>query len=842
MPEERVQNELVLPLGQYAHILDETKGNVQTYSGPIKQSLSPQDKPVVFDPASRKFVQQARQADAVRNNIQVRKGDYVILENPHKDGNSKQPEPGKSEVQQHDGLRYGEVVNIAGPWSHPLWPQQVATVVSGHQMRSNQYLLARVYDDEAARKNWKSSVVKGGADKESSQIDLILGVDPESLVIGQILVIKGTKVGFYIPPSGIEVLKEGSNYVQDAVTLERLEYSILLGEDGEKDYRQGPDVVFPTPTQSFYTKETRRKFKAIELQPTSGIHVKVVKEYTEGDKSYKVGEELFITGKDVPIYFPREEHAAITYGGSEKTHAIAIPKGDSRYVLDREAGDVQLAVGPQMLLMDPRKQVMTVRTLTETECRLWYPNNVEALAVNKQRSGYKPAGGGASFMSFDSVEPAGAMPAAAMLTRSAFVRESAGDAAFADSMTRGTAYAPPRTVNLDGKYEGAPKIVIWPGHAVQVVDSKGTRRTEVGPKPVLLQWDEVLQPMSLSKGKPKNSDNLLRTAFLRFGSNPVSDVLDLVTSDLVNLQVRLKYLVRFEEEDKDRWFSLDNYVQYMCDHLRSLIATAVRRMDIQKFDREAATLIRDVVLGERPASGPRPLRHFEENGMTVYDVEIVAPIEIMDPNVEELLSSSRHAMMSDSVAAELLQAKAEFTEVQQKFNRTVATEEAATAKLKDDHVVAAIERRRKALEAQAQADMATSVVKANVEHTIAEKRRLTEAINLDIIVDADAQRDVVATAQHHRAIHLVQAEADSTEQRMKAVQPGLIEALSATALVGVVEKVAPAIASLAFVNGRDTESVLTSLFKGTAAEKLLENVKDLHHVAARRVNGAADHA
>lgn len=834
MPEERVQNELVLPLGQYAHILDETKGNVQTYSGPIKQSLSPQDKPVMFDPDSRRFVQRGQQ-DAVRNSTEVRKGDYVILSNPHKEG--KQPEPGKSEVQQHDGLRYGEVVNIPGPWCHPLWPQQVATVVRGHQMRSNQYLLARVYDDEAARKNWQSSVVKAAIDDASSKIDTILGVDPVSLVIGQILVIKGTKVGFYIPPSGIEVLKDGANYVQDAVTLERLEYSILLGENGEKEYRQGPDVVFPTPIQSFYTKDGRRKFKAIELQPTSGIHVKIVKAYEEAGTHYKVGDELFITGKDIPIYFPREEHAAITYGGSEKTHAVAIPKGDSRYVLDRETGNVRLVVGPQMLLPDPRKEVLTTRTLSEAECRLWYPGNIEALAVNKQRSGYTPA------MANAVIEPAsllrGMMPLADMSARSAFVRESAGDAAFADQMTRGTQYTPPRTVVLDGKYEGAPKIIISPGYAVHIVDSQGKSRTEVGPQPVLLEWDQTLQPMSLSKGKPKNSDTLLRTVFLRYDSNPVSDVLELVTSDLVNVRVRLKYLTRFEEAEQARWFALDNYVQYMCDHLRSLIANAVRRMDIQEFDSNAADVIRNVILGERSEAGERALRHFAENGMTVYDVEIVAPIEILDDDVDELLTSSRSTMMGDNIAAELLDAKATFTGVQQEIERRMAADAADTARLKDEIALANHERRRKAVEIITETELAPALVKAKISLVLAKSQCDVEEINLGVLQRADAHREDLADASHHRGIHLVREEAQATKERMSAVQPGLIEVLSAVANVGILEKVVPSIASLAFVNGRDTEETLATLFKGTAGEALLANVKGLQHGAARRPNGVA---
>ena len=94
------------------------------------------------------------------------------------------------------------------------------------------------------------------------------------------------------------IVGEGGEYVREAVTLERLEYCILLDENGNKRYIQGPSVVFPGPTETFVGRQGSRKFKAIELNETSGIYVKVIAPYEEGGKSYKVGEELFLTGKD----------------------------------------------------------------------------------------------------------------------------------------------------------------------------------------------------------------------------------------------------------------------------------------------------------------------------------------------------------------------------------------------------------------------------------------------------------------------------------------------------------------------------------------------------------------
>ncbi|MCA9693398.1 MAG: hypothetical protein KC636_27630, partial [Myxococcales bacterium] len=104
--------------------------------------------------------------------------------------------------------------------------------------------VVRIYDEEAAKANWSNAVIKtkaggdGEEDAESSDDKLL---SPESimpdLTMGKLFVIRGTDVSFYIPPTGVEVVSDAEgNYVRRAVTLERLEYCILLDEDGNKRY------------------------------------------------------------------------------------------------------------------------------------------------------------------------------------------------------------------------------------------------------------------------------------------------------------------------------------------------------------------------------------------------------------------------------------------------------------------------------------------------------------------------------------------------------------------------------------------------------------------------------
>lgn len=851
--------ELVLPPGTYAFVLDETKGNINAYCGPIKQSLSNTDRLVTYDANSKRFVPAGRAEQAIQTNIVCPKGCYVVLDNPAAGGRG-QPQPGKADVMPIGTLDYGRTENLSGPQSFPLWPGQVATVVKGHHLRSNQYLIVRVYDDEAAKANWAKSVVKRVAVKDAKdakdakeastdQVDSFLvalldslEIDTETLVTGQQIIITGTNVAFYIPPTGVEVLKdesEGGKYVRDAVTLERLEYSILLGENGKKEYRRGPDVVFPTPTQQFFKKGTERRFRAYELQPTNGIHIKVIAAYDEGDTHYSAGDEMFITGSDMPIYYPREEHAIISYGDTEKSYAVAIPAGEGRYVLDRRSGSVDLVVGPLMFLPNPIEEVIVRRILTDFECELYYPGNNEVLRFNRQL-----ADKGIDV----STDPATMNAAIARTVRSArheYGSDTIAESVRFDALSRSTTYTPPRMITLNTKFDGAVQINVFSGFAVQVVNSKGERRTVVGPKTVLLGYDEKLERLSLSKGKPKTSDLRLNTPYLRYISNPVSDIISLKTKDLVNVDVHVKYLVRFDAADLDRWFSIDNYVQYMVDHLRSIIGNAVRNYEVQEFYTNSTNILRDVVLGKNETEGTpttlpqprkRPLKHFHENGMTVYDLELIS-VTVQDRAVADLLARSRQETLSETIALDRATAVTAYVTGTQEALRKQMEEKSLTTALQLD-----LDASRAAK--QAELDMAQALQENERQETIdlgeqasAQARKNVEALLLEI---SKAQRDLdklYKDADSARDINREAELAKAQETRMKAVGPALVEAMVSLAQSGQFQAMAQHLAPLALIRNESLTGTLEQIFEGTPLAKMIGNFQKLSNIGKTIENG-----
>ena len=261
-------NELILNPGEYAFLQDKTTGNVQTNVGPFVVTQTGQVRPIKLEDG--KFRETSLQ-DAVEQCISAAKGEYLILHNPTLENDGlKHPDPKNTNTSVPD-LRHGEKIIVPGPVQFALWPEQYASVVKGHHLRTDQYIVVRVYDEDAAVANWGDAIVT--TDSEADAI-VTKTAAQLGLTLGQLLVIKD--VSFYIPPTGVEVVQDDNgHFVRDALTLEMSEYAILTDQKGDKRYEQGPQIVFPEPTEEFFEEGGSIKFKPIELTPTQGLHITV---------------------------------------------------------------------------------------------------------------------------------------------------------------------------------------------------------------------------------------------------------------------------------------------------------------------------------------------------------------------------------------------------------------------------------------------------------------------------------------------------------------------------------------------------------------------------------------
>jgi major vault protein len=889
--QKRETGDVFLAPNEWLLVRDRTKGDVNVHVGPCKLTISETDRPVIFDEKTKRFLDTSTEK-AIAPFVTAPEGYYIVLKNPAFNDKGDPKHPGGQGKASPADLTVGRKVNTPGPASFPLYPGQMAKVIKGHNLRSNQYLIIRVYDEDAARKNWKSAVIKPqlGAELETTEAQAI-----PDLTMGKLLVIKGTEVAFYMPPTGIEVVVDAENqHVRSAVTLERLEYCLLRDEGGNKRYEKGPAVVFPRPTEIFSDREIEdkdgkksktRKFRAIELNENSGIYVKITADHTDYGKitadhtdesgvEHKQGDELFITGKQQMIYFPREEHAIVKYDNNEIHYGIAIPAGEARYVLDRNTGSISLVKGPKIFLPDPRSQVIVRRLLDFKTCSMLYPGNQAALEHNAALAGvdfqtYMASSsaiaeaaamallatpGGAAFTSNiagafqGATGPQGPMGHHGIMgtggmsynvnSPGVFALASLGDNArdrglnaapargfSGDTFIRKTQFSEPRTITLPTKFDGAVSCDIWPGYAMMLVRKSGERRVVQGPATVLLEYDEQPQVLSLSRGKPKTTDNLLRTAFLLTTTNKVSDLVEVETSDFCKLKVKVSYRVNFTGDKPEKWFSVENYTKFLTDHLRSRLRSATKKVGVEKFYASAEDFVRAVVMGApiNEADGKlkgRPGTSFEENGMHVYDVEVLN-VELDNKEIATDLSNSQKEVIKHALTLASSKRALEFTKeaelIKQQTNEAIVETNRKRLLLQQQELTSKLEFDLANLAANAKTSAEQSAQAVQMEKAKGAVNELALASE-----KAKVEQDIAleATRVTLRKEWLA-AEVDAVVNKAKAITPDLVAALEAFGDRALIEKVSEAMAPLAMIQKTGVMDVLGNLLQGTELGKRL---------------------
>ena len=834
--------DLVVPHGMYANLLNTTSGGVDVVVGPQSVSPSATDYPVTWDSRNKTF-ERCSQDQARMKFFTATEGQYIVLTNPASGG---QDHPGENARQKAVDLHQGRKVNISGPISFALWPGQEAEIVEGHHLRSNQFILVRVYNDDAAMKSWGQAVVKVNTDDDTSSasssdsetvseatVDVTTAEVP-TLTMGQLMIIKGTDVSFYIPPTGIEVVvDEHGQHVRDAETLENLEFCILLDQNGSKRYVIGPDVVFPEPTETFVSQGRSRKGRAIELNEISGIYVKVIETYTEDGAEYKAGTELFITGADTSIYYPRQEHSIIKYGDQVIHYATAIPEGEGRYVLNRDTGVVRIEEGPSMFLPDPRHEVIVRRILNDMDCNLLYPGNHEALTYNR---GLTEAGQ----MNADAV-PMASMALSEDVTDFAddmrtlgggAMRGRAAAASYSTSMKnaaeefigaglettqRKRQRTRPRTLTLDTKYDGVVTVDVHNGYAALFTRKNGDRQVVVGPKTVLLQYDERPHGIQLSKGEHKTNDHKITTGYLRVKNNRVGDCITVETKDSFDARLWVRYAVNFTGDDATSWFDVENYVLFLCERMRSIIRRECKKHTVTELKDNAIDIIRNLVLGapDEDNDNRRPGRLFEENGMHVFDIDVSTP-EI-DHGIDSNLRDAERKSLIQKLTLEEKQRELAFQQELEQIEQSLIDSKAATA----------AKRQTNALQ-ELQDAVALSTKQAQNQIDV-------EKLRDNARLDAQATLDSISTHENERiqksnevTLALARAQAQIASDKLKeqaaAISPELASAIQRLGDEAVIERIAESMAPLSILGGDTVMDVVKGMLGGTKFENMLDRL------------------
>jgi len=808
MTDNTRENDLILAPNEYAYISDMNSGRINLIVGPTKYTLGNTDQPMILDAVSGKFLK-CRLLESVQLLPTADERSYIVLQNPAIEQNGEIRLPKSGTTNNPVELNHGQTVILEGPRTLALWTGQIAQVIPGHQLRSNQYLITRVLNAKAANENYEKATVELVRNNDTGTKEKLNG-EVKDFVTGQLDIIKGTDVSFYIPPTGIEVVpdREG-NFVRDAVTVERLEYAVLIDESGEKRYAYGPDVVFPKPTETFVERSKtshNRVFKCMELNHLMGIYVKVIAPYI--DETYgpqQQGDELFITGDKQRIYYPRAEHSIIKYDAQVIHYAVQIGKGEARYVLNKETGEVKTVRGECMYLADPRKEVFVKRELSAKDVALMYPNNEEAAKYNTTLRSTATVEG---YHEVDMSANKRRTVAGGGYSRSTVrLGEWNEEDNFNDTLDRNNNFTPPRSISLNNKYDGAVRVNVWPGYAVQVVSKTGERNVIIGPQAILLDYDQSLEVLSLSKGRPKTTNNIKQDIYLRVKNNTVVDKITVETSDLVNIDIELAYRVDFNEEEQNKWFNVENYVQFLCDHMRSVIRNHVKKIGVEQFYSNSIDIIRDTVLG-KSVEGVRVGKLFHENGMNIYDVAILGVL-IGDETIAQMLLDAQH----NAVARTL-----KLTEVAADLKATKQIEEAKRIKIAEERQTTAAAEKAAAEALQAQLDSQAAELKAEV----------IRQEDIDEIAECKLARRKAENDEKIRVeMDLTKMTTDAVVTRLSAVSDKLVAAIkagnNAEIAKTIAENLPEATGTIGFLSEKGGIGGLLSLVKNTPLAKTFQD-------------------
>ncbi|MFT3770780.1 MAG: hypothetical protein QM820_35605 [Minicystis sp.] len=381
--------------------------------------------------------------------------------------------------------------------------------------------------------------------------------------------------------------------VRQAVVLGEKEYCVIIDADGKREIKVGPARVFPGPYDVFMVEGSRnRVYDAYELLPQRALWLRIIATISREELAarlprgfaldkdqYYPGDELLLTGVST-FFVPFNEIEVLSPQTGQ-----AVVGNDHRNVFIEAIGIDQ-------------KSGIYVRDLTTGEVRL--VRGKQSYLVDPRKE----------------VQITRTVPAESWNLWISFNEPHKGT---------GAAVTTPWALSIS-----------VPHNMAALATSADGQRIITGPCVDLLGYEETLTPILLSTGSPKSDQDPLKTCFLRVAGNRITDVITVETIDFVAIHVRVSLSVTFLPEHKDRWFNHENYIQVLCDHLRSIVRSRCRTLPLSTLWPQIPAVIRDTILGERTAAGGRPGRAFPENGTVVTEVEVLSA-DIVDPKIADLM-------------------------------------------------------------------------------------------------------------------------------------------------------------------------------------------------------------
>jgi major vault protein len=230
-----------------------------------------------------------------------------------------------------------------------------------------------------------------------------------------------------------------------------------------------------------------------------------------------------------------------------------------------------------------------------------------------------------------------------------------------------------------------------------------------------------------------------------------------------------------------------------------------------------------MILGAKE-EGKREGWLFEENGMHIYEVEIL-DIKILDQAIQKLLFQDKHNEIRKNVDLLNQKKELEFTHETELIKQQIAKYKAESAtvelELERNLIAQNLEVEMTKLQSQLQLE------KERYESQLLEREKAAEMNRLQLVAEkeTEALQAEIAQRKLDQRMLEVKAEVDAVVQKAAAISPDLIAALQAYGDKALAEKMAETMAPLSIIGGKSVVDVFANLVKGTQLEKVLQFTK-----------------
>lgn len=670
--------------------------------------------------------------------------------------------------------------------------------------------------------------------------DIVLYVGPTKISLSnteRLVVFQG---GRFVPIRGDEgnvgvnpfVLASSAQYILVENPPKDPGVKSVKGSNSSTELLIGRRVVVPGPaTFPLWPGQRAKVIDGHELRENQYLITRVY-DHVEGDPS-PIGTEKVVRGSEVSFYIPKTGLEVVPDGGHYVRNAVTLADGEY-CILRTPDGQRRYRRGPDVVFPEPMETFVEAdgaRIFKARQLRRSMGLHVRVVREFSAAAGDQvPAGAYVAgqeifikdregfFFPTEHLEVIGEVHAVPISDKEGiYVRDietgriwtEVGPKSFLPDPTKvEIAYRSldAETAKLYGvkhhDSEKAVTIYIPPSFAV-LVTAKDKREVVRGPRTRILDFDEDLEVLKLSTGTPKTDEHLLSTCFLLTEGNKVSDMVRVRTGDHVELNIRLSYRVTFTAAPgggagNERWFNVKNYVALMCDHLASIVRAAVRGTSIESFHSGGAEVVRKAILGEKHGEEKRAGRRFEENGMWIYDVEVL-DLKILDAEVEKLLADAQKAAISSEVGKKQEELRLAAEKQKESVNQQIYQAQMAT-------LAKSVE-----LEASRRA-LAEAKVRAVAELDKLERvgKAKNEAEALEI---SSTARAAAGSREAELQARMLEARVGAFKEQMGALQPDLVVALKAAGDRQLAGELTKNLSPLAILGGTSVAEVAERLMR-----------------------------